>query len=95
MSALRGWLGKRGQAMRPNATLAGMLTESQRNRVVANSRAVHTPRENFGGRNDQRHVTLELVQGLALEPISGLASLWRADRSHGAGFRHRIALTKG
>lgn len=51
------------------------------------------PEQNFGARNDQCHIALELIQDLAFEPISGLAGLWWADCSPGAGFCRRIALT--
>jgi len=37
---------------------------------------------------------LEFVLGLAFEPISGLAGLWWAHRSHVDGFCRRIALNR-
>jgi len=69
-----------------------MISEpGSKSRRECKSRA-YSQEQNFGTSNDQRHVALELVLGLAFEPISGLAGLWRAHCSHVAGFCRRIAL---
>lgn len=93
--ALRGGLGRRSPTLRRSGSYAGVLTESQFEIASAMRGPCLFPEHNFGARNDQRHVALELVQGLAFEPISGLAGLWRAGCSHGVGFCRRIALTRG